>query len=161
VRSVCAHARSLQAAGRSVIFVTADRPYRSLTASLREAGADPDAMFFLDAVSSVDGSGPKERPANAMFLPSPTMLEMLAMRIEQVAARTGPMAHVLLDSLNTLALYNGPLPVQEFSHYLANRLRSSGVPGDFVVRDTQDGRLLHDKVSSFTDRRIEIPSGVP
>lgn len=155
VRSLGTHLRALQADGKKVVFVSADRPYHSLTAALRDNGVAVDDVHFVDAVSSLNGSAPAQRPANATFLPSPTMLEMLAMRIEQVALRLGPGAYMVLDSLDTLSLYNGMHPVQEFSHYLANRLRSHGVNGDFVLRGGPD-RSLHDLVVAFTDDRVEL-----
>lgn len=157
VRSLGAHVRSLQDEGKRVVFVSADRPYHTLAQAFREHGVAVETMHFVDAVSSLSGSAPAQRPPNATFLPSPTMLEMLAMRVEQAALRLGPGAHMVLDSLDTLSLYNGVHPVQEFSHYLANRLRSHGVNGDFVVRGHGD-RSLHDLVLAFTDDRVELPA---
>lgn len=161
LRSVAALVRQLQAEGRRVLYVSSDRPYQALVAALQAHGVATDQVHFVDTVSSLNGAAPTMRPANATFLPSPTMLEMLAMRIEQAALRIGPSAHVLLDSLDTLGLYNGMHPVQEFSHYLANRLRSQGVPGDFVVRAGPAGQALHDLVLSFTDDRLDLPLEQP
>lgn len=155
-RSLIQFIRKLQAEDRRVVFVSADRPYTSILQSLQAEGVDADAMHFIDAVSSMNGAAPTIRPSNVTFLPSPTMLEMLAMRIEQVAQRIGGAAHVVVDSLDTLSLYNGAQPVQEFSHYLANRLRSHGVPGDFVLRDGPASRALLELVVSFCDDRIEL-----
>ena len=157
VRGLGALVRRLQDDGKKVVFVSADRPYHGLTLALREQGVATDQMHFVDAVSSLSGSAPANRPPNATFLPSPTMLEMLAMRVEQAGLRFGPGAHIVLDSLDTLSLYNGVHPVHEFSHYLANRLRSHGLHGDFVVRDGPGSRELHDLVVSFTDERLELP----
>jgi KaiC/GvpD/RAD55 family RecA-like ATPase len=156
VRSLGTHLRALQAEGKKVVFVSADRPYHTLTVALREHGVAVESIHFVDAVSSLSGSAPAQRPPNATFLPSPTMLEMLAMRVEQAALRLGPGAHMVLDSLDTLSLYNGIHPVQEFSHYLANRLRAHGLHGDFVVRGTD--RALQDLVTSFTDGRVDLPA---
>lgn len=159
VRSLAAAIRRLQEDGRKIVFVSADRPYATLVPALSKDGVDVERIQFVDVVSSMNGAAPSPRPGNATFLPSPTMLEMLAMRVEQVAQRVGPGAHMVLDSLDTLSLYNGVNPVQEFSHYLANRLRAQGVSGDFVVRDGPAGRHLHDLVLSFTDDRVELPPG--
>lgn len=154
--AVCGLVASLQAEGKRILLVTSDRPWRTLEVALVAAGADPAMVHFLDCVSAMDGQAPRERPANATFMASPTMLEMMAMRIEQLAMRMGPAAHVVLDSLSTLALYNGIPPVQEFSHYLANRLRTQGVSGDLVVLDNQEGRTLQDGVGSFVDARLVL-----
>ncbi len=156
VASLASHVRSLQAAGRRVLLVTANRPFRTLCDRFAENGIDTDALFFVDAVSCINGAEPPERPPNAMFLQSPTMLEMIAMRTEQILTRMGEGAHVVVDCLNAFALYNGASPVQEFSHYLANRLRSRGVDGDLLVLDNDEGRALASSVSGFTDARLEV-----
>lgn len=158
VASVTAHVRSLQDAGRKVVLVTANRPYRTLADRFEQDGMDAESVFFVDAVSCVDGVEPSPRPTNALFLHSPTMLEMIAMRTEQVVARLGAEAHVVVDCLNAFALYNGPSPVQEFSHYLANRLRSRHVDGDLLVLDNDEGKSLEDAVGGFTDARLVVPA---
>jgi len=156
VRGVAQHVRSLQKLGYSVLYVTTDRPFQTLAADFRELGVDSDVIFFLDSISYVNGQQPPQRPVNAMFLQSPTMLEMMAMRTEQLLGRVGERPFVVLDSLSALAVYNGIPPVQEFSHYLANRLRTNGVSGDFVIKDNQTGRDLVDKVSGFCDSHLRM-----
>lgn len=155
VLGVAHHMRELQDADRTVLLLTADRPFAHLSEALRKHGVDPEAVTFIDAVTCMDGNLPAQRPANVVFLQSPTMLEMMAMRVEQMFLRmTSP--HVVVDSLSTLALYNGIPPVQEFSHYLANRLRTHAIPGDFVVRANQAGQELHDRIRGFTDDALHI-----
>lgn len=156
VAAMADHVRALQDAGRYVLFITTDRPYAVLERAFGQAGVDLERIHFLDTVSHLDGSAPIDRPDNAHFLASPTMLEMVAMRAEQLANRLGDGVHVVLDSLNTLALYNGISPVQEFAHYLANRLRTYGLPGDFVARQNREGAELQEKVAGFTDGRIVL-----
>lgn len=155
-RTVGEHVRDLQARGRIVIYVAADRPHKTLVSSFAEFGIDADRVHFIDLVSAANGHAPMERVANAMFLASPTMLEMLAMRVEQLIARLGTDSFVIVDSLNTLSLYNGEAPVQEFTHYLANRLRERRIPGDLIVRDGAESQSLQSKIASFTDARFEL-----
>lgn len=156
VAALAAHVGDLQTQGRHVLFITTDRPYAVLERAFRAAGVDMERIHFLDTVSHLDGSAPIERPDNAHFLASPTMLEMVAMRTEQLANRLGDGVHVVLDSLNTLALYNGISPVQEFAHYLANRLRMYGLPGDYVARQNREGTELQEKIAGFTDERVAL-----
>lgn len=143
-----------------MVFVTANRPYQVIAKYLDEAGADTAKVTFIDAVTRSDGSLPEHAPDNAFFLQSPTMLEMIAMRVEQALAREGANGHMILDSLNALQLYNGLPLVQEFSHYLINRLRTRGVSGDLVVLATPDGEVLERAISGFTDtvHRLEVSS---
>lgn len=142
------------------MFISADRPYAHLQQVLREGGVNVDNMHFVDAVSSVNGAAPANRPANATFLSSPTLLELLAMRVEQAAMRHGPGTHVILDSLDTLTMYNGTGPVQEFAHYIANRLRAQGVHGDFVARAGTD-KPWRSLLGAVVDEHIDLPSDKP
>ena len=139
-----------------MVLVTTNRPHRTIVERLQEGGVDPADVFVLDAISCVDGAQPTQRQDHAMFLQSPTMLEMIAMRTEQIVGRQSGRVHVVVDSLNSLRLYNGVEPVQEFCHYLANRLRARGASASFVVLDNEEGRDLEARVASFTDGRIVL-----
>lgn len=147
--NLAVHVQRTQQAG-AVLFVTADRPLGSWAPAWREAGVDQDRLLVVDAVSAMNGQPPSPRPANATFLPSPVMLEMLLLRIEQLIVRHAP-ARVIVDSLNTLALYNGMAAVQAFAHYLANRLRGHGVGADLVLCDSPEADGLRERLAPFLD----------
>ena len=151
---LAAHVRRLQQAG-PVLFVTADRPLGSWIPVWADNGVDHGRLVVIDAVSAMNGQQPAQRPSNATFLPSPAMLEMLLLRIEQLIRRHAP-ARVVVDSLNTLALYNGLPAVQSFAHYLASRLRGHGVGADLVVCDVPDGALLRERLAQFTDGQAAL-----
>lgn len=153
-RAVAAHLKALQAEG-PVVFVTADRPYASWEPVLANAGVDVRRLCVLDAVSGMGGALPVARPGNVVFLPSPTLLEMLVLRIEQGCQRSKA-THVVVDSLNTLALYNGLAPVQAFSHYLINRARGAGVGLDLIVRENQEGEALRHRLAGFVDGDLRL-----
>ena len=153
--NLAAHVARLQGQGRSVLFVTADRPLGSWTQPLQEASVDHGRLLVIDAVSAMGGQAPSPRPANATYLSSPAMLEMLALRIEQQIVRHAPV-RVVVDSLNTLALYNGLPAVQAFAHYLANRLRTHRVGADLVVCSAPDGAAIRDRVAPFIDHEVHL-----
>ena len=151
------HVRSIVAGGSPVLYLAADRPAGVLDEAFRSGGVPSGRVHFLDAVTSL-GTSPPQGAANVTFVPSPTMLEIIAMRLEQLAQRLGR-PYVILDSLSTLALYAGPLPVQQFSHYVANRLRARGLKADFLVGDSAEGRQLAAQVAGYADRQGTL--GVP
>jgi KaiC/GvpD/RAD55 family RecA-like ATPase len=139
----------LQASG-PVVFVTADRPEALLLPALQAAGVDLSRLTIVDTVSALDGRPTANRPG-VLYVPSPTMLELLAMRIEQAAVRLGPQTRILIDSLTGLALYNGSAAVHAFLHYLANRLRANRMSGHFILHDTADSKRLRDLVGAIAD----------
>lgn len=149
--ALAGHLRDLQLQG-PVLFVTADRSTGSWTPDWAAAAVDSQRLFVIDAVSAMNGTQPT-RGAGAhttTFLPSPAMLEMMGLRIEQLIRRHAPV-RVVIDSLDTLALYNGVPAVQSFAHYLANRLRGTGVGADLIIHPGQDGARLRERLSSFVD----------
>lgn len=148
------HVAGLQAAGHPVVFVTADRPSHVVRRVFEEASVDGGRVHCIDVITGL--SGTQEAAENTTYLASPTMLEMIAIRIEQALCRMGPGSRVVLDSLNTLALYNGVEPMQEFTHFLANRLHLLGSGADLVVRDNADGAVILGRIECFLDGRQEL-----
>ncbi len=155
-RALASHVRTLSEAGHGVIYVTADRPYVTLRETLRDAGVSVEAIFIIDAVTYMDGRPVAENYPNALFLRSPTMLEMLAMRVEQALSQVQGVPIVVVDSLSALMLYNGLAPVQEFTHYLANRLRTNGVRADLVVRANTSGNELYERIRMLSDDSLSL-----
>lgn len=154
--ALAGHLRRLQALG-PVLFVTADRPVGSWISTWAQASVDPARLFVIDAVSAMNGQqpGPGAKAANATYLPSPAMLEMMALRIEQLIRRHAPV-RVVIDSLNTLAMYNGAAAVQAFAHYLANRLRDADVGADLIVHADAEGAALRQRLASFIDESLPL-----
>lgn len=150
MQAVVQHLQGL-AGGAFVVYVTANRPWATMVKHL----GDTDRIYAVDAISGANGMVQHAKQDGVMYLQSPTMLEMIAMRVEQLVTRN-PGAHVVVDSLNSLALYNGIGPVQEFSHYLANRLRALDVSGDFIVVDNDQGNSLRRAVEGFVDETAEV-----
>jgi KaiC/GvpD/RAD55 family RecA-like ATPase len=146
------HVRGIQRAGGRVLYVTADRSHHILREAFGTQGVDLADIYWLDAITAVADNLPRaSKEDNTMYIASPTMLEMIAMRTEQLAYRTGAHAHVVLDSLNALCLYNDPRTLQEFTHYLANRLKLVGVAADFVVRPNRQGQEMLERLRGFVD----------
>ncbi len=150
--AVAQHVRRLQDSGRRVLYVTADRTHPLLSEGFAAHGVDAQGLWFLDAAGKPDtetgGSSVVE------VVPAPSMLELLAMRCEQLIYQVGPEAHVIVDSLNALMGHNDSDAVEAFTQYMARRLRRLGVPGDFVLFNNVDGMLLLDHIESCTDSRL-------
>lgn len=137
--------------GRQVLILAADRPYKVVQSELAQGGIR--AAQILDVITLSSGRAMAERPADVTFLHSPTMLEMMVMRIEQITHRMQN-PHVVVDSLSALALYNGAGPVEEFSHYLTNRLRMQGITADLLVHGNPDGEKMQGRIRTFVDTTL-------
>ena len=58
---------------------------------------------------------------------------------------------VVVDSLSSLAVYNGVPAVAEWAHALVNRLRRSGTPAALMVVERQAGEDLLDQLRLLCD----------
>ena len=149
VAALAQQVRARQGTAGTVLYLAADRPSGMLRAAFAKAGVAMDRIHFLDAVTGLDGKIP-ERGPDVTYVPSPTMLEMLAMRLEQLVGKLSR-PHIIVDSLTALALYSGSGPVQQFSHYVGNRMRSHGLSADLIVAATEEGAQLQALVAGHTD----------
>ncbi len=149
---------NVQKRGFSVLLLSADRPHTTLAKTLEAAGADLTRVHFLDCITLTSGRA-AERLPNVTYLPSPTMLEAMVMRIEQLLGRVEN-PYVIVDSLTALAMYSGFEPVQEFSHYLTNRLRLRGLPGDLLLQDDAESAQLAAGIRTFLDEIVPA-GGIP
>lgn len=145
----------VQGAGpRKVLVVSASWTHRDLRKTFDAAGIRD--VMVLDLLSTMLGIMPDTRPGDAVFVPSPTMLEMTAMRVEQMHRMMGGDVHVIVDSLDSLVRYSPRKSVEEFTHYLVNRLRSLDASGDLFVNDVEDGRKLLEAARPYTDGTLPI-----
>lgn len=144
--------QDVQGEGCDVLLISANTAYKDLDAALAKHGVSD--VRILDVLTTSLGLVPEPRPDHAVFVPSPTMLEMTAMRMEQIRRIMGPDVHIIVDCLDALTRSNPVHAVEEFTHYLVNRMRSMDVPGDLWVTDSEDGKRLAEAAHPFTDGNI-------
>lgn len=144
--------QEVQSTGHDVLLISANSAYRDLASALDKH--DVSGIRILDVLSTSLGLAPDPRPDHVVCVPSPTMLEMTAMRMEQIRRIMGSDVHIIVDSLDALARSNPLHAVEEFTHYLVNRMRSMDVPGDLLVTDSEIGTRLADAAHPYTDGHI-------
>lgn len=132
------------------VVLAANRPAHMLRTALLSEGLDLRTTHFLDCVSSLSGIAPRPEPG-IHHVESPTMLEKIAMRCEQMLRAMPAPRHLTVDSLSALAVYNGPDAVVEFAHHLINRLRALDVPAVFLVSDRAVDQNLREAVAQLCD----------
>lgn len=159
VRTLAAYLNHLLAAGKRVVYVALDRPSTVLKESFAEAGVKLDHVQFLDAAANDLRRTGGDDEAHSPYGHAPVDLQKVGMRIETICGELGPRAHVILDSLNALLVYNPVDEVAEFAHYLANRLRLLGLSGDYVSHNNQEWAILADRFASFLDGEVVVGQG--
>lgn len=137
------------------VFVTANRPHDSLTALLDAGNIERRGIAFVDCVSGLTGMTPPST-ASVQYVDSPTLLEKVAMRADQLLKRAGDDRCLLVDSLSTLAVYNGEGAVSELAHNMITKLRMTKTPAAFLIVETQAESGLVEAVASHVDRMVRF-----
>jgi len=115
------------ARGMDVIYVTSTVPATPILNALKMLDIDLTNTYFVDCISNVlMGRGEEEE--NVLYIESPTMLEMIILKVEYLIKKTSRHAErkkiVILDSINSLAIHNNTKILSEFLHVLTNGLRA-------------------------------------
>lgn len=139
--------------GSAGIVVNASRPYRTLTEAFRGRGVDLDRLYFVDCISRLVKADAEETD-RAIFLDSPTMLEMIAMGVDHYMDEAAPGGFVLFDSYGTLVTYNNFQLVYEFTNFLANKLRLRDLRGVLVVVEGELPEQVHGSLAQLSDKVI-------
>lgn len=135
------------------LFVCANRPHRAVRDNAPK-GVDMGRFQYLDCVSAMTGIAPAPEPG-VHFVESPTMLEKIGLRAEQMLKRSGDGPHILiLDSLSTLSVYSDVQAVAEMVHTLVTRLRRLHAGAALILVERQAPAGLLDAIAPLCDRTV-------
>jgi hypothetical protein len=114
--------------GEGIVLVTVHHAPRTLRSHLHDAQVDPSHVTILDA----RGETPHDvdPQAGVHLVPSPTLLELIALRAQKLA-RHHDKPHLLVDDCEGLAFHNPPAAVEEYVRYLCTHV-APHLPVDFV-----------------------------
>lgn len=138
------------------VVVTANRPYHVLMRSLRQAEIPHDGLEFIDCISAMTGQQPPSE-RGVTYVDGPLLLEMIAMRAQQLMRfMPDDDRFMLMDSVSTLCLYNGPGPVTEMAHTLTTRLRLMETGGVLFALDDPRQQDMIDGVAAYCDHVVKL-----
>lgn len=114
--------------GEGIVLVTVHHPPSTLRDHLRKVGVDTSHVTILDA----RGETPHDLdPHEGVHLvPSPTLLELIALRAQKLARRHDK-PHLVVDDCEGLAFHNPAGAVEEYVRYLCTHVAPQ-LPVDFV-----------------------------
>lgn len=134
------------------LFVCANRPHGSVRDNAPK-GVDMDRFQYLDCVSALTGMVPPSEPG-VHFVESPTMLEKIGLRAEQMLKRSDGKCILILDSLSTLSVYSDVQAVTELVHNLVTRLRRLNAGAALILVERQAPSGLEDAIAPLCDRTV-------
>lgn len=137
------------------IYVSSTRPANTLIKRLKDNNFNLDELYIVDCISyMVGGSGDAE---HTTYLESPTMLENIMIKIDGLIRRIkSENKFVLIDSINTLAIYNDEKLLSEFLHILVNNLRVREIFTVIVSVEGQTPPLVENMLELVCDETIRV-----
>lgn len=134
-------------------FVAVSRPYKTMVNIMADNSIDTNGIFFIDCISKDIGRVTDAH--NCIYIDSPQHLTDLGIAIEQLFN----MKHgefILIDSINTLFIYNDRERLAKFLHFLSNKIRVHELKGVMVSMQEGTDPILMSEISQFCDKVIDL-----
>tara|TARA_B100001996_G_C18489686_1_gene527082 strand:- start:135 stop:719 length:585 start_codon:yes stop_codon:yes gene_type:complete len=110
------------------VYICATRGAVEIIESFESIGVDVSNIHFIDLVSSGVLGGTAVEYDNISFVDSPIMLESVLLRtLYTLRISTSERNFVLIDSVNSLAIYNEERMLAEYLHTFINTFRQREV----------------------------------
>ncbi|NYZ79399.1 hypothetical protein H0N99_04600 [Candidatus Micrarchaeota archaeon] len=144
--------------GMNGAYVTFNRPYSTLKATIKGMGLDLSKLFFIDLITeSAGGSAERCATDNCFYVSSPKNLTELSILMEQAMLRLpAEKRFVFIDSISTMLIYNDPDTVLRFIHALTGKMRLLGITGIIFLLEKESDEKFKAQVAQFCDKVITI-----
>ena len=138
------------------VYVTLNKPYNTLKSMFEKGGIDTTLIIFIDAVSKTPRQEVK-KTKDCLFIGSPEKLSDISVAMDQaVRAIPSKKKFVFFDSLSTLLIYNSPVVIAKFIHFLAGKMSEWQVQGIIVSLEKEKNKELIERLSQFCDVSFEF-----
>jgi len=115
-----------------------------------------DSLKVIDVISLQLGSD-ITRSEDFIFLPTPASLESILVQIERLLReRKGERSFLIIDSLSYLSRYFSRDQIEEFFHYLQNRMLEEDITMLVFDQDIPGKGPASDVVPMLMDHRYEV-----
>jgi hypothetical protein len=143
--------------GRFLIYITARLSYETLNDVIKsEINENEKNVLFIDMISRTS-SGRPERRGNCVFTNAPTNLTDVAMMLSQaLIAYQKRGVVVILDDINSLAIYNPTPTVIKFVRFAIMRSRELGASALLMYSSTKDIENVVEALKEEVDEKIML-----
>ena len=134
-------------------YVTVSRPYSNIVQVLQNNNIDPNMLFFIDCISKDMRSDVDAH--NCVYIDSPQHLTDISIAVQElIDIKHGDF--LVIDSINTLSIYNDKERLMRFMHFITNKIRIHELKGVMVsLHKGTDPEMLA-QLSQFCDKVIDL-----
>jgi len=134
------------------VYVTLNKPYETISRTLQNDNVDTRLIIFIDAVTT----GQIGKKKNCLYIGSPEKLSDISVAMDQAVKALPKEKFVFFDSINTLAIFNKPITVARFVHFLTEKMRQWKIKGIIISLEKGIDEVLINELTSLADSRIDI-----
>ena len=135
------------------VYVTLNKPYEIMQRTFTSNGIDTRLVIFIDATSGTE----TKKIENCLYIGSPEKLSDMSVAMDQaVKALPTTEKFLIFDSLNTLSIFNKPITVARFIHFLTGKMREWKIKGIIITLEKETEPALLDELTQFSDARMDI-----
>lgn len=142
--------------GKTVIYITANKPYAYLAEFLKEKGIDSSNFFFIDCVTYHILNKTENEPPNCIFVKSPQNLTEISVAINECIEATSGEKVLLIDSLSTLLFYNDQDTIGKFSHFFISKMQLSGLGSIVLALESDMGKDIIQRIEALSEEVIKL-----
>ncbi len=142
-----------------VFYISATIPSKSIQGLFNLLGIDSSRVFFVDTIAHLM-KGDTEFSDKFLYIESPTMLEYIMLKVEYLARKyTDKKAIVILDSVNSMSIYNGHKIMSEFLHMFVTSLRSWDAYMAMIAMKGQNSAEINSILNMVCDEIYDVGGG--
>lgn len=139
----------------SGIYVTIDKPSKTVRDNLTKNKIAVEKLYFVDLISEISGVKPETDETLFSCLPS-NLTELSIILNSALEHLKTTNKFILFSSLSTMFSYNATSLVVKFAHQLTVRMRNFGVSGIFIITEKQIDEKTLSLFQTFSDKTIEM-----
>ena len=141
----------LRSDGLSGIYVSINKPYKTINDIFIKNDINTDKIFFVDCITA-SGEGDRD---NVSFIPDISDLSGLSIAISRFIDKIPNEKFLLIDAIHTLWIYHTPEFIARFIQNLTERSYRAGVKIIVFIVESEDKRLMR-KLVPFFDQVIRL-----
>jgi KaiC/GvpD/RAD55 family RecA-like ATPase len=139
--------------GISGVYVSLNKPYRSIQQIFSDNKIDTGKVFYIDCIASKEAKAEKVR--EVLHIDDPTDLRLLDDSIKSYLKEMPGEKYVVIDALSTLLIYNDKKEVAKFVKSLTEHAVEFKVKTVALSPKTGDNELLT-YIFNFFDKVIQM-----
>ncbi len=140
---------------KSICFVSVNKTKNTLEKEFKAKKISTEKIYFIDCISKSISKGKVSwSDEKAQFIDNPNSLTQMSLAIFKLMEKT-QIDFFVLDSLNTLLIYNDEKSILKFVHHTTGKLKENNTTGIFVYLKQEMNEKLLKTFSQFADKIIE------